>query len=274
MNSSATIVTQVYNQNRDLVHFIRGLKKSGFKDELVIVAIGGEDPFEVVEEELPFEAKLIYMEKENSILPVAQAKNIGSSMAQGDILVFLDPNQIPSKELLLSYLTALNQDPEAIHAGRVIGLGKRPHKNWSHRFLAKNCAIGADSSLSRGAHGRELQSAEEFRGSNFALLKQVYESLNGFDEDYKGESANMDFYYKALHRGLGVKYNHFALAYELGSSSAARNKIKIDLDSVIDNSSIFFSKWGHFPSKRDLKAFQRRGLLRIDEKLGVIERAN
>ncbi|MBJ00038.1 MAG: hypothetical protein CME67_02305 [Halobacteriovoraceae bacterium] len=259
MITSTSVVTHTFNQNKELLHLIRGLIKSNFRDELIIVAIGEEDPSEVLEEDLPFSVKLLYLQRPSSTLPLAQAKNIGFSMAQGEAIVFLEPNQIPTKDLFKNTLEILELSPNVIVTGRRMEIPKLPHKNWSYKYLhAKSKKLKWDT-------GRAI-----LTGGSFAMLKSLYIEIEGFEERYFDESANIDFYLKADRKGYSTVVSKDIWTYELKNRC---RPMSIDLDKLIETSILFYTKWGSFPSPKFLKAFEKKGLIILNEGLGTVSRA-
>ncbi|MCO4754348.1 MAG: hypothetical protein KC478_07685 [Bacteriovoracaceae bacterium] len=259
MLNSVSVVTHVHNQNKELKHLLRGLKKVNFSDELVVVAMGEEDPHELITDDLDFSVKLFYMERPSSELPLAQAKNIACSMAQGDTLIFLRPNQIPSQTILESIVGVLQLHSQSIILGKRKSLQKVPHKNWSFNFLDKICEdIPINSDQDAFIHG------------NFALTKNLYLEMKGFDERYNNHNTCIDFFLEAKSKGLSIIHSKEAIAYELKTKKQKADRI--DLDALVHNCSVFFSKWGYFPEKSILNLLKHRGLIHFDERMGTVER--
>ncbi|MBC77666.1 MAG: hypothetical protein CME64_16795 [Halobacteriovoraceae bacterium] len=258
MIASTSVVTHTFNQNKNIEHLIKGLIKSKFSDELIIVAMGEEDPQDVLGEALPFSTKVFYLQRPCTSLPLAQAKNIGFTMAQGEAVVFIDPNHIPTPELFKSVEELLTMSPRLIVTGECNELIKRPRKNWSYSSLKDN---SQKVKMNTGV--------KTLTNGNFAMLKSLYIEMEGFEERFLGNSAEIDFFMQTEAKGIKTAVSKETWTYLIKERSKHQN---MDLDKLIESSALFYSKWGCFPSVESLKALKRKGLIHLNEYSGTLER--
>lgn len=106
MVNSISVATHVYNQRSELKRFLEALESEDYKDELVVVVIGGEDPYDLLEIQRPFSVKALYMEKPPCEKAYNQAKKIARAAAQGQTMFFLDVTLTPSRDILTSFVKA------------------------------------------------------------------------------------------------------------------------------------------------------------------------
>lgn len=97
MQNHISLTTFVHNQRKHLQRFLDRLDKLGFGDELVVVVIGGEDPYELLEAERGFTIKALYMEKNSKEKAITEAMKIAASACQGDMCGYLNVSELPTK---------------------------------------------------------------------------------------------------------------------------------------------------------------------------------
>jgi glycosyltransferase involved in cell wall biosynthesis len=128
--------------------------------------------------------------------------NEGSRMADGDILLFLDSDCIPAPNLLATY--GAHYAPDSFYLGGVYYLNKRISEavlQNRHSFSQQEFWNGAAQTrnLKRGSAKRNFKRywkskfyiALNFRkpkiwGGNCAVNRDVFEKINGYDENYAG----------------------------------------------------------------------------------------
>ncbi len=107
----------------------------------------------------------------------AANRNAGARRTKGDLLIFLDDDCIPHKDLLAAYAEAAQNNPQAdIVEGKIVA-------DRQMRYAYEVCPTNET--------GGYLWSA------NMAVRRGCFESLGGFDEDYPfAAMEDMDFHYR------------------------------------------------------------------------------
>lgn len=128
--------------------------------------------------------------------------NEGSRLADGDILIFLDSDCIPAPNLLSTY--AAHYAPDAFYLGGVYYLNQQLsetvlHNNqsfsqpkfWAKAAQSRNLKKGSAKRNFKRYWKSRLYIALKFRkpkiwGGNCAVNHDVFEKINGYDENYAG----------------------------------------------------------------------------------------
>ncbi len=128
--------------------------------------------------------------------------NAGSRRAGGDFLIFLDSDCIPAPNLLSTY--AAHFAPNAFYLGGVYYLNQQltetvlqDHQSfsqqnfWSRAAQSKNLKKGSAKRNFKRYWKSRLYIAFNFRrpkiwGGNCAVNRDVFEKINGYDENYAG----------------------------------------------------------------------------------------
>jgi len=145
---------------------------------------------------------LVHYWQESSGYRRAEVLNKASRLADGDVLVFMDSDCLPAPDLLSVY--AAHAAPASFYLGGVYALSKA----FSERALRDGVGPDASAVLAAAARpenqkdhatGRvqmcywksSLYAALRVRrpkiwGGNFAINRDVFRQVNGFDENYVG----------------------------------------------------------------------------------------
>jgi glycosyltransferase involved in cell wall biosynthesis len=128
--------------------------------------------------------------------------NEGGRMASGDILIFLDSDCIPASNLLATY--AAHFAPDTFYLGGVYYLNQHlsenalqdlqsfsPQELWARAAQARNLKKGSAKRNFKRYWKSRLYIALNFRrpkiwGGNCAVNRDVFEKINGYDENYAG----------------------------------------------------------------------------------------
>lgn len=104
MKNSISIITYLRNQEPKLVKFLDALEADNFNGELIVVVIGGEDPFEVLDRPRPYSIKALYIEKKMCRKTVEEAKRIALTVAQTPTACVIPVGVRPTKKNILAFL--------------------------------------------------------------------------------------------------------------------------------------------------------------------------
>ena len=128
--------------------------------------------------------------------------NAGSRIAGGDVLVFLDSDCIPASNLLTTY--AAHYMPNSFYLGGVYyvaqhfsesilesGQSFSPRQFWAQASRSKNQKKGTALKVFKRYWKSRFYTTFNFRrpkiwGGNCAVNRDVFEKINGYDENYAG----------------------------------------------------------------------------------------
>lgn len=192
-------------------------------------------------------------------LPLARARNRGASEAGGDLLIFLDVDCIPARNLVADYQ---RQHRPGLLMGTV---------RYLPPGVSGPAALADDASLRRlgRAHPARPEPAtmtrthrfELFWSLNFAIERRSWDAVGGFDEGYRGYGGeDTDFAFEARSRGAEAWFLPGAEAFHQHHST---NDPPVEhLHDIVTNASRFHRKWGEWPMRSWLEAFASEGLIR------------
>ena len=205
-------------------------------------------------------------------LPLAAARNLGARLAierGAELLVFLDVDCMPEPRLLESYAEAAAAHPEALLTGAVgylpEGTDYDAPASWArtatvHGFRPRPAA----GAVEPGSH-------ELFWSLSFAATSAVWNRIGGFDEGYAGYGGeDTDFGLAARDRGVLLLWVGGATAYHQHHPTS--NPPVQHLDDILANGARFARRWGFWPMRGWLEAFEQRGLVRRDLDTGNYSR--
>jgi glycosyltransferase involved in cell wall biosynthesis len=160
-----SVIIPALNEEHYILGTLKALQKQSFKDFEVIVADGGSK--DKTREIAKKYAKVIIERKKG----MGAGRNAGAKVAKGEIIVFLDADTFPSKDLLKTYSSAF--DSEIIAAtGPILPLEKVSKRvGWGYEivsvfFVKLTIMMGQPSIV----------------GSNFAVKRKIFDKVGGFDE--------------------------------------------------------------------------------------------
>lgn len=249
-----SVLTIVKSRSIALANLIEGLNKGDvFPGELIIVNMN-EDASELTSDF--FNVRSFRFDSDENI-PLAAARNFAAAQVTSPFLVFLDVDCIPSKDLIFRYRNAF-QTKDQLWAGPV-------------RYL-KN---GATSQQGFLQYMEELSIPDPVRGDltnltyelfwslNFGCSRQVYDTIGGFDDAFKGYGAeDTDFAFTARVRRVtisavdAVAYHQYHPSYDPPLNH---------FDDIIFNAKTFFKKWSMWPMEGWLRKFELAGLIVFEE---------
>lgn len=235
----------------------------------VVVAL--DDP--AVAPLVPGDALVVTVRSDGTGLPIAHARNVGARAAVdrgAELLVFLDVDCIPGPALFRRYRDAVTDD--RLLCGPVAYLPPPP----AGGYRADALAASADPHPARPAPAdRTCVDSDEhdlFWSLSFAVTVPVWTRLGGFHEGYRGYGGeDTDFGRTAAAAGVGLRWVGGATAFH--QHHPVSDPPVEHLDDILRNGALFRRRWGRWPMKGWLEAFEAAGLVRHDPAADRWERA-
>lgn len=253
-----SVITIVKDRENHLLNLIKALEQSYTTPyELIIVRMNEPNRF------IWSSLNILQHSLNEKGLPLAKARNIGATLAQGELLIYLDVDCIPSYNMLDYYYQGMQYSVgNCILMGQVRYLPKDavPH-HWDGD-LGQLHSLGEYHPLRpRVKSIRPELKYELFWSLAFAISKEQYEALGGFDTHYTGWGGeDTDFAFTAREAGILL---YWSMATCFHQYHPPNDNPEWYLESIVTNANYFYSKWGIYPMKTFLDYFENQGLIAL-----------
>ncbi|MCJ2124450.1 glycosyltransferase family 2 protein [Methylobacterium sp. J-077] len=254
--STVSVVTLAKGRPAHLRNVLRGLERQTQAPAEFIVAVMQDEPYDLPETAFPVRQIRVPGRE----LPLAAARNRGVDAATGDGLVFLDVDCIPAPDLVADYARGL-AELDGLLMGEVLHLPEHATAGaWRYADLAASAERHSDR---RGPPASGIERCTDYRcfwSLNFAIRRDTFRALGGFDERYTGYGGEDTDFGKILDQsGTPIAWIKGALAYH---QYHPHHMPPIHhLDSVVRNAELFEAKWGYRTMGHWLYAFRVMGLI-------------
>ncbi|MBQ8887822.1 MAG: glycosyltransferase family 2 protein [Candidatus Gastranaerophilales bacterium] len=219
-----SIVIVTYNSSKYIESCLNSIYEKTLKTRYEIIIIDNnskDNTVDIINEKY----KDIILIKNNNNLGFAKAINKGSKIAKGEYLLFLNPDTILLNNTIDIFKEKALQYPQIALFGGYL-LGEQDQMVYSCGFLPSKLDIlklylfNGKGIKPRKININKEQQVEIISGVDFYIKKEVFEKLNGFDEDYFLYHEEVDFCrklkknkYKALFVP-SAKMRHFEMKSE------------------------------------------------------------
>lgn len=224
--------------------------------ELVIVHMNEESDYPLPE--IPFPVSRISVTSSETKIPLATARNRGAQEAQGDLLIFLDVDCIPETTLVEDYSQA-----QSAFSGLIMGDIRYlpqgvPLENWSFDELRAS-GVAHPNRPEITALVEPTNRYELFWSLTFAITRQNFEKIGGFDTQYQGYGAeDTDFAFVARQQALPFALSRARCYHQ---HHAVYQPPVQHFSDIIANARRFYEKWDRWAMEGWLKEFAERGYI-------------
>lgn len=192
---------------------LQSIKANDYPDyEVIIVDCTEKKEIEKFVEK--YQDKRIRVKRGEKIWTAAKRKNEGAGCAEGEYLIFLAGNaEYADKEGISELVSvAMRSDVGVVgtrsyykngtveHAGCVIGMNGTAGSLFEYTLRGENGYF---------SHIVTQMQYSAVAGACMIVKKDIFEKVNGFDEDYKGELGKVDLCLKIKNKHMSVVYNPY-----------------------------------------------------------------
>lgn len=192
---------------------LQSIKANDYPDyEVIIVDCTEKKEIEKFVEK--YQDKRIRVKRGEKIWTAAKRKNEGAGCAEGEYLIFLAGNaEYADKEGISELVSvAMRSDVGVVgtrsyykngtveHAGCVIGMNGTAGSLFEHTIRGENGYF---------SHIVTQMQYSAVAGACMMVKKDIFEKVNGFDENYKGELGKVDLCLKIRNEHISVVYNPY-----------------------------------------------------------------
>lgn len=254
---TVAVITIVHGRHDHLALQRTALARSSrLPDRHLVIAMGDPD----------IEADL-HVPLVDGRLPLARARNLGARAAIADgaeVLVFLDVDCLPDPELVAGYEWAATHPATCrdLLCGPVTYLPPPPPSGYDLDVVP---SLGEPHSARPtpppGSVERTTRGYELFWSLSFAVSRETWIDIGGFDEAYVGYGGeDTDFARRAERAGTAIAWvgdAHAFHQYHPVSSPPVEH-----VEDIVRNATIYRERWHEWPMQGWLEAFEQRGLVR------------
>jgi GT2 family glycosyltransferase len=220
-------------------------------------------------EMLPYDIQIVCMDAPDGIanadglnVNIHVINDTGISAAKTGKVIFIDVDCIVSPTLFGNMLRELQADN--IIAAYPLYLPMVPDTGNYNELKERALTHPDRARISAGTAVPHLQ----FWSLIFAVQKQTFEEIGGFDESFTGYGAEDTDFAMMFHQA-GVK-QIFVPDHVLHQYHDKHDPPLNHFDSIIENAARYKQKWGVLPMQKWLKAFEAMGLIKIDQADDII----
>lgn len=190
--ASISVIIPVHNGGESFRECLSSLTKLKTPpDEVIVVSDADTDGSWLVAQD--FGAKVIRMAANGG---PAKARNLGASVANGDILYFVDADVVISPDAIFQVKQAFETDCELAAL-----IGSYDDQPGASNFLSQYKNL-----FHHYNHQVANEEAFTFWGACGAIRREIFLSLGGFDESYRKPSIeDIELGYRIRHAGYKIK---------------------------------------------------------------------
>lgn len=249
-----SIVTIVKGRRKQLDNLLESIKASTvLPQDIQIICMDAPDGIAIPEGL----NGSIHVSGEPHELPLAAARNKGMAATKTNNVIFIDVDCIVSPTLFATLLTALKA--EYVISAYPLYLPIVPETGNYSESTHLAVPHPARTRIPVGEPVDHLQ----FWSLLFAVQKQTFNTIEGFDESFVGYGAEDTDFAMTFHQA-GVELI-FVSDYVLHQYHSKYDPPLNHFDSIIQNATRYRQKWGVLPMQRWLNAFEAMDLIKIDQ---------
>jgi GT2 family glycosyltransferase len=270
-----SVLVPVRDRNEHLANLVAALKRADRAPEfeLLVGWMGGADPRPALGRARGFAADVVEVEGEE--LPLSLARNRLAQAAGGEVIVFLDADCVPSRSLLAAYANALEaQDALTVGETRYLRKGFVPEGADEAVLRRASRPHPERAGLFPAAGQSRLDTRHDlFWSLNFALRRETFARIGGFDEGYRGYGIeDTDFAMRAARAAVPLAWIGGALAFHQHHEPTRLRPEGVA--ALVANARRYRDRWGEWPAKGWLAELSAAGLVEWDEDADRLEAAS
>ena len=189
--SIASLIIPTYNRQKIVLQTLDYLNNQAGKDFEIIVVDQTNLPEKQLTDFTPSDNSVNYKYINIEEIGLPNARNVGAEVSSADILIYIDDDCIPNSRLISSYISIFSNFDEKVWC-----VGGRVNEDNTTMFKQNNKIIGGYFTW----YGKTLKNfdtdlngqCEWAPGGNFAVLRNKFLKVNGFDTNNIGNAMLED----------------------------------------------------------------------------------
>lgn len=291
-HTPVTVITTCYGRNRHLYNLLSSLMNGSIKPDEVIIVNDDADPTRLAD----FDLNIVQIATTADVpaashsdistktaFDIGHNRNLGAARASHNVLIFLDVDCIVSPTFIEQLKNKVQAQPDGLFMGQPRYLTRPLSEQESSKLRDGVLSTSDLNELSvynpyrdnfdesessttdrsdRASKQTTMKKTEDygaFWSLCFAITRQQFEKIGGFDTQYTGYGAeDTDFAFTA--RQLDIDFYLTADVVYHQQHSVYRPPLN-HLDSIVINANRFYDKWQRWPMSGWLSPFVEMGLI-------------
>lgn len=258
--SNLSIITVTYNSSRTIKKFLNSILKSkNYVEEVIIIENNSSDSDKTKRICATYNKLLRIKFINNDNVGFGRSCNYGASIAKNENLLFLNPDAELQENSIATLLSHMKNKKADIIGGKAINYDLKPHGSV---VRSPNLYIGLFefSNLGKLFHINKAHKdfyyedldimnskkdvvVDAVSGAYLLTKKNIFNKLNGFDENIFMYLEDVDLGKRANDLGFKVVFCPHSVIWHIGGASS-RNKYKIRHQAWFDSRKYYYRK--HF----------------------------
>lgn len=230
-----SIVILTYNSSKHIGNLLESLVKkySGNinKKEVEIIVADNESLDDTVSIASKYK-NFIKIVNNGGNVGYAKGNNMAARKANGNFLLFLNPDTKLVGGDFLDIIPLFNDDKVGIVGGKIVSFSGKEEYSCGRFYNPINVAIlamGLEEKLGSRFSPKKQKTVDFVSGGFLTISKKLFEKLNGFDENYFMYIEDSDICYQAKKKGYKVLFSDKATIQHEGHGSSNRTFAVINI---------------------------------------------
>lgn len=236
-----SIIIVTYNNEKEIRDCLNSIKLNTDQDrtEIIVVDNQSKDKTREILKKDYSQVKLVTPQKN---LGFGKGNNLGIQHAQGQNLLFLNPDTIVINNITLIIENFFKKQPKAGIVGlhQLNKMGENRVENIGYDPKLLNLLFGW---ARKRPNYNKLQDVEQVSGAGLAIRRNLFEDLGGFDSDYFMYFEDSDLCYRVRKKGYKVYYHPKPKIFHLCGKSFSSEPHKKQL--YYQSQDVFYQKHYH-----------------------------
>jgi GT2 family glycosyltransferase len=194
-----SVIVPTYNRLDQLRKALEGLFAQQYPvKEIIVVNDGSTDGTGEYLSQLHAQGKILHVQQSNQ--GPARARNLGLSLASGDLIAFTDDDCIPPPDWLLRYSKRFDERPELAGAGGPCRTGDPSNSYAEANDMMANV-------FKESLNGNSVPAMPFLTSNNSAYRKKALERAGGFDPRFRVGAEERDLNHRLAQAGEKLEYD-------------------------------------------------------------------
>ncbi len=230
-----SIVILTYNSSKYIEELLQGLLKKYSQelkdDELEIVVADNLSHDDTLVKVNKFKEKVRLIENKGNV-GFAKGNNLAAKKARGDFLIFINPDARIKSGDIFKLASIFDDEKVGIVGGEIISFQGEKELSCGRFYNPFNTlvlALGIEEKIGLRFSPKQDRNVDFVSGGFLMIRKNLFDRLNGFDENYFMYLEDADLCFQARKKGFKARYSKMATIQHVGQGSSNRTFAVINI---------------------------------------------